>query len=95
LTWEAWERTFKSIDLNKGFTDIGYTWKDNAMVSPRTLPGYVYDPNEESSLELDGDDDENAQNQIANDTNLANQEHTRMALKNGGKQLKLAEVWTN
>ena len=95
LTWEAWQRTLNSVDIQKGFTEIGYIWKDNSIVSPRTLPGYVYDPNEDSSLEPDLDDDENTQNQIANDANLANNEHTQMVLKNGGKQLKLAELWKN
>jgi hypothetical protein len=46
-------------------------------------------------LEPDLDDDENTQNQIANDANLANNEHTQMVMKNGGKQLKLAELWKN
>ncbi|CAM4895504.1 unnamed protein product, partial [Rotaria socialis] len=51
LTWEAWRRTLNSIDLKKGFTEIGYTWTDCSIVSPRTLPGYIYDPNKESKIQ--------------------------------------------
>ena len=92
LTWEAWRRTLKSIDLEKGFTEIGYTWKDGSVVSPRTLPGYVYNPDQELQMQPDNND-EDIQNRIANDANLANQQHTQMLLKNGGKQLKLNELW--
>ncbi|CAF3620944.1 unnamed protein product [Rotaria sp. Silwood1] len=91
FTWEAWKRTLKSIDIKKGFTEIGYIWTNNAIVSPRTLPGYVYDPNQEYQSQSHGDDD--IENRIANDANLANQEHTQMMVKNGGKQLKLIDLW--
>ncbi len=86
------EAYIKSYWYEKGFTEIGYIWKDKSVVSPRTLPGYVYDPDQESPMQPD-DDDEDIQNRIANDANLANQQHTQMLLKNGGKQLKLDELW--
>ncbi|CAF4792445.1 unnamed protein product, partial [Rotaria socialis] len=92
LTWEAWRRTLNSIDLKKGFTEIGYTWTDCSIVSPRTLPGYIYDPNKESKIQPN-DHDDDIQNHIANEANLSNQQHTQVMLKNGGKQLKLGELW--
>ncbi len=93
LTWEAWKRTLKSIDLKKGFMDIGYVWADHSIVTPRTLPGYIYDPNQQFERQSDDDDDDDTENRIANDAVLANQEHTQMMLKNGGKQLKLFDLW--
>ncbi len=92
LTREAWKRTLNSVDLKKGFTEIGYVWTDDSIVSPRTLPGYVYDPNQETQTESDNEG-ENDENRIVNDANIANQQHTEMLLKNGGKQLKLADCW--
>ena len=91
LTCEAWERTLKSIDLKQGFIDIGYTWSDRSAVTPRTLPGYTYNPDQE--LDNQSEEDEDVQSRIANDAALANQDRTRMMLKNGGKQLKLFEIW--
>ncbi|CAF3576218.1 unnamed protein product [Rotaria socialis] len=92
LTWEAWRRTLNSIDLEKGFTEIEYTWTDCSIVAPRTLPGYIYDPNKESKIQPN-DHDDDIQNHTANEANLANQQHTQVMLKNGGKQLKLDELW--
>ncbi|CAF1009247.1 unnamed protein product [Didymodactylos carnosus] len=78
--------------IHKGFSEIGYIWTDYSSVTPRTLPGYVYDLNEECQTQSD-DDDENIENRIANDAILANQQYTQMVLKNGGRQLKLVELW--
>ena len=58
LTCEAWERTLKSIDLTQGSMDIGYTWSDRSAVTPRTLPGYTYNPDQE--LENQSEEDEDA-----------------------------------
>ena len=38
-------------------------------------------------------DDEDIQNRIAKDADMANQEHTQMMLKNRSKQLKLDVLW--
>ncbi|CAM4901939.1 unnamed protein product [Rotaria socialis] len=104
LTWEAWRRTLNSIVYHHfltslvcvvdwpGFTEIGYTWTDCSIVSPRTLHGYIYDPNKESQIQPN-DHDDDIQNHIANEANLANQQHIQVMLKNGGKQLKLDELW--
>ncbi|CAF1509623.1 unnamed protein product [Adineta ricciae] len=59
LTWEAWKRTLKSIDLKKGFLEIGYTWCNNSIVTPRTLPGYKYDPSCVPEIQLDDDENDN------------------------------------
>jgi hypothetical protein len=71
---------------------MGYVWIDDSIVSPPTLPGYVYDLNQETQTEPDNEG-ENDENRIVNDANIANQQHTEMLLKNGGKQLKLADCW--
>lgn len=90
LTWEAWVRTLNSVDIKQGFTDIGYIWTDNSIVSPRTLPGYSYDPNLEFQMQLDED---NVKNKIPSDSMMASQQHTQVIFKNGEKQLKLDELW--
>ena len=40
----AWARTMKTVDFERAFMQIGYTWVDDSLVSPRTLPGFVFDP---------------------------------------------------
>lgn len=91
LTWEAWRRTLKSIDLKKGFREIGYTWASDSIVTPRTLPGYIYNPDRDEDVR--SDDDDNHRNRIANDATLASQENTQMKLNIGGKQLNLLDLW--
>jgi len=34
----------KSVDFERAFKDIGYTWTDESPFSPRPLTGYVFDP---------------------------------------------------
>ena len=34
----------KSVDLERAFIDIGYTWVDESSVPRRTLEGFVFDP---------------------------------------------------
>ena len=41
LTWSAWIRTLKSIDFEKSFRDLGYTWIDDSIVSP-SYPARFY-----------------------------------------------------
>ena len=91
LTWEAWIRTLNSLEIKQGFTDIGYIWTDNSIVSPRTLPGYSYDPNIELQIQFNAND--HGENKIGDDTTLTNQLHTQIMFKNRGKQLKLNELW--
>ena len=91
LTWEAWRRTLKSIDLKKGFREIGYTWASDSIVTPRTLPGYIYNPDRDEDVR--SDDDDNHRNRIANDATLASLENTQMKLNIGGKQLNLLDLW--
>jgi hypothetical protein len=44
LTMTAWKRTIATINFKEEFKNIGYIWMDNSLVSPRTLPGYTFDP---------------------------------------------------
>ena len=34
----------KSVDFERAFKDIGYTWTDESPFSPRPLTGYVFEP---------------------------------------------------
>ena len=59
----AWARTVKNFDFNRAFMDIGYTWIDDSPISPRTLPGFSFDPTTvlppaaaQHESELDSDD---------------------------------------
>jgi hypothetical protein len=92
LTWEAWKRTLVSIDLKKEFINMGYIWSDLSPVTPRTLPGYIYDPKEAMEIQLDGDNDD-VENRISKEAILANEQHIQMPQKIGGKQLKLFDLW--
>ncbi len=62
LTMTAWKRTINTINFKEEFKHIGYIWNDNSSISPRTLPGYTFDP---STINLpllqinEGDDEEN------------------------------------
>ncbi|CAF4960440.1 unnamed protein product, partial [Rotaria socialis] len=40
LTSSAWKRTLINIDIKRAFINLGYTWTDDSLVQPRTLPGY-------------------------------------------------------
>jgi len=59
----AWRRTINAVDFKKGFEDIRYTWEDDSPVSPRTLPGYTFDPTTldvpSSETEEEKDEEEN------------------------------------
>ena len=91
LTTEAWKRTLKAIDLKKGFHELGYTWTSRSLITPRTLSGYVYDPDQAVEAQLIDDDDN--ENRIAKEACLANELHAQTLLKTNSKQLKLSEVW--
>lgn len=70
LVSTAWARTVKNFDFERAFMEIGYTWVDNSPISPRTLPGFVFDPTTVSpqtvidhNTQID-DDDEQSMNVI-------------------------------
>jgi hypothetical protein len=92
LTWEAWKRTLMSIDLKKGFMEMGYIWSDLSIVTPRTLPGYVYDPNEVAEIQINHENDD-MENLIEKEAASANEQHTQMPFKTRAKQLTLSEAW--
>ncbi|CAF3331934.1 unnamed protein product [Rotaria socialis] len=54
----AWVRTQNSIDFERAFFDIGYTWIDESPVSIRTLQGFLFDPSTVTSSITDVDDRE-------------------------------------
>ncbi|CAF3943886.1 unnamed protein product, partial [Rotaria sp. Silwood1] len=54
----AWIRTQKSIDFERAFLDIGYTWVDESPVSIRTLKGFIFDPSTVTSSTFNDDENE-------------------------------------
>ncbi|CAM4843234.1 unnamed protein product [Rotaria magnacalcarata] len=50
LVATAWSRTQATIDLERAFLDIGYTWVDDSPVSIRTLSGFVFDSSTITSM---------------------------------------------
>ncbi|UJR13055.1 hypothetical protein I4U23_000081 [Adineta vaga] len=68
--------------------------KQLSVVTPRTLRGYVYDPNEVNSVEIQIDDeDHNTENRIEDEAVSANDLQTQLPLKTGGEQMKLFDTW--
>ena len=89
LTWSAWLRTLKSIDFEKSFQDLGYVWVDNSVVSPRTMPGYTFDPvSDDCPISTPDDEEENRIDKVA--TEIAEQQKTLLSTK---KQLTLTNMW--
>ncbi|CAF1415482.1 unnamed protein product [Adineta steineri] len=74
LTLTAWIHTKSSTNFNEEFTKIGYIWKDNIRITPRTLQNYTYDSSVINcvSLNINDDDDEE---QIQNAATLAAEQH--------------------
>ncbi|CAF3696532.1 unnamed protein product [Adineta steineri] len=87
----AWIRTKSSTNFNEEFTKIGYIWKHNIRITPRTLQNYTYDPSIINcvSLNINEDDDEE---QIQNAATLA-AEQDKIILNEKSKQLKLTDLW--
>lgn len=68
LTAIAWARTKNSVDFERAFFDIGYTWLDDSPITIRTLPGFVFDPSKvTSSMVIDDEQEENDDKRTAND----------------------------
>ena len=80
----AWTRTLKSVNLERAFMDIGYTWVDESPVSIRTLGGFVFDPTTVISSPSSDDDEEDA-----DDISVINvNQHLTLGIKNNNmKQL--------
>ncbi|CAF2094931.1 unnamed protein product [Rotaria magnacalcarata] len=86
LTMVAWRRTVKSVNFKEEFKNIGYIWTDNSPVSPRTLPGYTFDPTtiDCPSIEINEEEEEQeiemqakiAENQNKNISNQKNKQAT-------------------
>ena len=93
LTWSAWLRTLKSIDFEKSFQDLGYTWVDDSVVSPRTMPGFSFDPISvdypiSTSDNNDNDEEENRIDTVA--IQITQQQNNMSSNK---KQLTLTNMW--
>lgn len=59
LTCSAWLRTQNSVDFERAFLDIGYTWTDESPVTIRTLPGFIFDPSTVTSFIINLNDNDN------------------------------------
>lgn len=57
LVSTAWIRTVQSVDFERAFKDIGYTWTDESPFSPRPLTGYVFDPTTVDDFKSDDSED--------------------------------------
>ena len=85
----AWMRTTQSVDFERAFLDIGYTWVDDSPISLRTLPGYIFDPttvSTQSSIDGENDDDDESSVQQAN---VVNHRQITELRSNSMTQLKL------
>ena len=94
FTWSAWLRTLKSVDPEKAFQSLGYTWIDNTPVAPHTMPGYVFDPilAGDGSPMNDDDDQSNKIDQVASDI-VAMDEHVQPLISTSTNQKTLLELW--
>jgi hypothetical protein len=94
LTITAWRRTMTSINFKEEFKNIGYTWVDDSCVSPRTLPGYSFDPTtvDFPSSQIDEEDDDEEERQIEIQAKLAENHDKRLSNQNN-KQTTLAHFW--
>ena len=91
LTSSAWKRTIASIDFNKIFRDIGYTWTDNITpVKLHSLPGYIYDPSDRNLINQVSND-----RAIIEDINDGNSIPSDTTDEKNLKQLKLTQLWNN
>jgi hypothetical protein len=89
LTWSAWLRTLKNIDFEKYFQDLGYIWVDDSSVSPRTMPGYTFDPRSvDYPSSTNDNDEENRIDKVASE--ITQQQQTVLSTK---KQLTLKKMW--
>ena len=90
----AWARTVQSVDFERAFMNIGYIWVDDSPISPRTLPGFVFDPKTVLSdtviIEENDDDDEND----AQPMKTGNHCHAVELNNNPMKQLRLDQFIT-
>ncbi|CAF3328619.1 unnamed protein product [Rotaria sp. Silwood2] len=89
LTLAAWKRTLASIDCNKSFRKIGYTWTDNVTpIKFHTLPGYIYNPTDRNLTNSNTEKDI-----IIEETNNENKMNLSIINKMANKQLKLSDFW--
>ena len=91
LVSAAWSRTLKSIDPLAFFLELGYVWKDDSIVRPRSLPGYCFDPTKVDYMankDPNVDDDQ----RIDEEARRATEQHQRNLLVNV-KQRTLLDLW--
>ena len=93
LTKSVWCRTLKSIDFETAFREIGYTWRDDSPVYPRTLTGFCFDPTS-MNLASDSSFDNADEDKIERDAEAANKEGSApVNWKDREKQTKLGDYW--
>ncbi|CAF2085496.1 unnamed protein product [Rotaria magnacalcarata] len=85
----AWVRTQNSIDFERAFFDIGYTWIDESPVSIRTLQGFLFDPSTVTSSIIDVDDREE-QEECREKKKMVeeNKKHPHLSSMNNNSKLK-------
>ncbi|CAF4908274.1 unnamed protein product, partial [Rotaria sp. Silwood2] len=74
----AWIRTQKSIDFERAFLDIGYTWVDESPVSIRTLKGFIFDPSTVTSSTFNDDENEEKEEYNAKKTTVEEKKRTHI-----------------
>ena len=94
LTMTAWKRTLATVNIKEEFKHIGYTWIDDSVISPRTLPAYTFDPSAINLplSQIDEQDDEENERQIEIQAKLAHDENQRL-LKHKNQQKPLSYFW--
>jgi hypothetical protein len=94
LTITAWKRTITNVNFKQEFKNIGYIWMDNSPVSPRTLPGYTFDPHtiDYPLLQVDEEDEEEEEKRIETQAKLAQDQNKRISNQTN-KQKTLAHFW--
>jgi hypothetical protein len=94
LTMTAWKRTITTINFKEEFKHIGYIWNDNSPISPRTLPGYTFDPSTINlpSSQIDKEDNEESERRIETQAKLAEEQSTRLSNKKN-QQKTLDYFW--
>lgn len=91
LVSAAWSRTLKSIDPLKFFLELGYVWKDDCIIRPPSLPGYVFDP---TTVDYMSNKDPNVQDdeRINEEARRTTEQHQRNLLNNA-KLKTLLDLW--
>ncbi|CAF3267855.1 unnamed protein product [Rotaria sp. Silwood2] len=87
----AWIRTQKSIDFERAFLDIGYTWVDESPVSIRTLKGFIFDPSTVTSSTFNDDENEEKEEYNAKKTTVEEKKELTFVKHHQQQQIETAQ----